>query len=331
MNDIFVDDSAADGNVPEVYRDVQATLDRFVEINYETACDAARVHIGGKVLDANHTRQQIIDVIRNNPPLATVPTYFRDGRENYLWYSDFYDDVPKDVLKQYGKFIAPATPITPANYATELAKIDLPYFKELIDLVSLEKLHTDAERNTPIVVSATILDDTGEEIISAKEPETVQSTKTSAPEALQPEEPSEETKAKRSYEPKLNKEQYSILVKCMNDIELFRRPVTVALLKKLFNGKMTEPLQVTNQHSLTYILDGLRKYGYIKYTWISVAAGNKDFISFRRGENITRYGSEQHFLPLRQFTTSRNSNENLGLKDAEPIEIAIEKIKECGG
>jgi hypothetical protein len=121
------DEKYIDGNIPEPYQWVQATLDRFVTISYDVALDAVRLH--AKEMDAGHIRQQMVDIIRNNPPLKSVPLYFRDGRENYLWYSDFYDDTTKDVfLRQYGKFTQPDTAITAANYATELAKIDLPYF-----------------------------------------------------------------------------------------------------------------------------------------------------------------------------------------------------------
>ena len=333
MNDIFVDDSTIDGNVPAAYRDVQAMLDRFVEINYETACDAARLHTGGKVLDANHIRQQIIDVIRNNPTLATVPTYFRDGRENYLWYSDFYDDVPKDVLKQYGKFIAPATPITPANYAAELARIDLPYFKELVDLISLEKLYTEAvSSRTPSAVKPEpedTLADVGGEIISVEEPEAAQPAKAHAPEAPQPERSDEETKPKRSYEPKLNNEQYALLAECVESIRLFRRPVKVTQLKKLFNGKLTEPLQVMNQPSLICLLDNLKKSGYIKTAWMIVATENMDFISFRKPGVERRYGPGPHYLGMDQFKSRRNDAKHSYIHGEENIEDMIEKMQKC--
>ena len=136
-----LDDKYIDGNIPQGWQYVQATLDRFMEVNYEAALSTVRY-----VSDINvdYCRGQIMDIIRNNPPLATVPKYLNDGRPNYLWYSDFYDGITKDVLQQYGRFLAPDTPITPANYATELAKIDLSYFKELVNLVSLEKLYTEA-------------------------------------------------------------------------------------------------------------------------------------------------------------------------------------------
>jgi hypothetical protein len=96
--------------------------------------------------DIAQYKGKVLDIIRNNPPLARVPRYFRDGREDYLWYSDFYDEVTKEVYHAYRKFVNPINEITPGNYAEELAKIDLPYFKELVNLVSLEWLCMDYEK-----------------------------------------------------------------------------------------------------------------------------------------------------------------------------------------
>ncbi len=56
-----LDDKYFDGNIPEPYQWVQATLDRFVEINYDAALDAVRLHT--KELDAGHIRQQMVDII----------------------------------------------------------------------------------------------------------------------------------------------------------------------------------------------------------------------------------------------------------------------------
>lgn len=42
-----------------------------------------------------------------------------------------------------------ADKITHANYAEELTKIELPYFRELVDLVSLERLCLEYEKKLP--------------------------------------------------------------------------------------------------------------------------------------------------------------------------------------
>ena len=305
-NGIFEDEVSFDGNIPESYRAVQSMLDRFVEINYETALDAMRLHTG--VVDAGHIRQQIVDIIRNNPPLQTVPAYFRDGREDYLWYSDFYDDIPKDMLSQYNKFVALDIKITPANYATKLSKIDLPYFRELVDLVVLEKLYRNAAAHK----------------IDRKE--------TSEPEA-EPEAVAELSKLKRperrrSYMPNLNDDQYALLEECVNGINLFRRPVSVAELTKLLNGKPAKSLQVTNQKSLTYLFDELARAGFISKTWISIADRNKDFFSFRRGRNEERYGDGPHYITSQQFSNCRLRNDREYIEGLEAVDDAIEKMQE---
>jgi hypothetical protein len=332
-----LDEKYIDGNIPEPYQWVQATLDRFVEINYDAALDAVRLHV--KELDAGHIRQQMVDIIRNNPPLKTVPVYFRDGRENYLWYSDFYDDAGKDVFgKQYRKFIPPEETITPSNYAIELAKIDLPYFRELVDLISLVKLEQEAERiESKKAVVAPVPEpaepERVEPVDGVKPVEApAQPQPTHKPEAKPAKEKpaSKRITVKRSYLPKLSSEQCSLLTECVNEINLFRRPMQVSELKKLLNGKLTEPLQVTNQKSLTYIFEKLRENKLIKQTWISVAVGNEDFLSFRRGKNIDRYGDGPHYVSMQQFLNNRKKSVREAIIGFDAIEDAMDQILDAG-
>lgn len=131
--------STYDGNIPESFRAVQETLDRFIAINYDIF-EAMAIDRGVTLADFAQYRSQILDIIRNNPPLESVPRYFQDERKDYLWYSDFYDDVGREVWLKYNKYTISQVELNKTNYAEKLAKIDLPYFRELINLISLEKL-----------------------------------------------------------------------------------------------------------------------------------------------------------------------------------------------
>jgi hypothetical protein len=323
------DEKYIDGNIPEPYQWVQGTLDRFVEISYDAALDAVRLH--AKELNAGHIRQQIVDIIRNNPPLKTVPLYFKDGRENYLWYSDFYDDTTKDVfLKQYGRFTPSDTEITAANYTTELAKIDLPYFRALVDLVSLVKLEQEAERiKSKRVIVAPVVEPA--ETAEPESTEPVEEVVLEPEPTPEPPAPEEQPTSKRSYKPKLSNEQYALLAKCVEHIHLFRRPVSVAKLKKLFAGKLAEPLQVMNQLPLVYLFDLLRKDGYIKKAWMTVAFENRDFISFRSESMEQRYGSDPHYLTMEQMKSRRNDTKHKYIIGADEIEDTIVLMAESKG
>ena len=309
-----LDDKYIDGNIPQGWQYVQATLDSFVAVNYDITYDALHGHPNSSNID--YLREQIVKILRSNPPLATVPKYLNDGRPNYLWYSDFYDNTTKDVIRQYGRFVASDTKITPANYAVELDKIDLPYFKELVNLVSLEKLYTEAVNREIVAKSKPAIEDTAEHNDSA---------------ASTQDEPPKQKRLlnKRTYEPRLSNEQYSILAECVENMKLFCRQVKVSELKLLLKGKLGEPLQVANQNSLTYLLDKLGEDGYIKNRWPAIAVGNKDFLSFRRGKNVDRYGDEPHYITMQQFSNCRQSNKKVGLKDFIPIEEVMDKIREC--
>jgi hypothetical protein len=270
-----------------------------------------------------------MDIIRSNPPLLSVPDYFHDGREDYLWYSDFYDDIGKDNFRRYRKFVKPANEITATNYTEELAKIDLPYFKELVDLISLERLYGDYEARMSKETNA----------IKPKEDEPqkegvlpkveVPAAKDAEPEIVVTPKPiKKQLSKKRSYEPKLTDKQYALLVECIETIKLFRRPVKITELKKLLSGKLVEPLQVSNQKSLVYLLSLLSESKFIKKAWMSVADGNKDFISFRSKGNKERYGDEIHYIPMQQFLNDRSRNKSQYIHGLDKIEDTIDQMNE---
>jgi len=300
-------------DIPEEFRAVQQSIDSFVRVNYETARSVA-VSMEPTPTDIAHYRGKIMDIIRNNPPLETLPQYYRDGREDYLWYSDFYDDITKDVFRKYKAFTKCDNEITPANYAEELAKIDLPYFKELIDLICLERLLMDHEKKEPKVSNniKPVEEKLSGEIVS-EETKTVSETK--------------QVKPKRSYEPKLNNKQYELLTECIEEISLFSLKLKVTDLKKLLKGKLTEPLQVTNQKTLAYILELLKENRYIKDKWISVAAGNKDFISFRTAGNRKRYGNKKHYITMQQFQNNVKKSKEEAVAGLIEIDEAFEEIE----
>jgi hypothetical protein len=221
-------------NIPEEFQAVGESINNFVQVNYATAAIPTSEDIA-------YYKGRISDIIRNKPPLKSIPKYLRDGREDYLWYSDFYDDISKDDYHRYRAFTIPAGEITPANYTGELAKIDLPYFKELIDLISLKRLCMDYEEKTakakPEIKPSD--KDLPKEELAPQEVEVEIATK--------PKQARRQQRPKRSYEPKLNNKQYALLTECIERIRLFRSPLKVTELKRLLKGKLTEPLQVTNQ------------------------------------------------------------------------------------
>lgn len=290
-------------------RDVGQYINDFCEVNYNTAL-SVNAETKPTPEDIALLRSKIVDIIRSNPPLASIPRYFQDGREDYLWYSDFYDDIPKDIYHTYRTFVKPTNKITPANYAEELAKIDLPYFRELVDLVSLERLCIEYEKKLPKETKPII-----EEQPRVEEVEHEPVVKKTKPKV-----------AKRSYQPKLSNEQYKLLTDCIETIKLFRSKIKVSELKKLLSGKLAEPFQVANQKSLVYLLDQLSEYEYIKKEWIAVADNNKDFISFRTEGNKERYGDNTHYINMQQLLNCRNRNRKESIYGLENIEDLIDEL-----
>lgn len=299
-------------HVPESFQVVQQSLNDFVAINYGTALGLVSQPQLTET-EILHYKSKVLDIIRNNPPLASLPKYLRDEREDYLWYSDFYDEISKDAYHQYRTFIKPTSAITPSNYSTELTKVTLPYFKELVDLVSLECLCIKYEKLVPKPKVKVIQEKTPiQETTIDKETKTTVKPKST----------------KRSYQPKLSKEQYALLADCIESIKLFRLKMKRPELKKLLSGKLAESLQVTNQKTLVYLLDQLSEHKYIKNTWVSVADGNKDFISFRTEGNKERYGDNKHYIGMQQLLNCRNRNKREQIFGLENIDNLIEKLRE---
>lgn len=304
----FEEELDYDGNIPEAFREVQQCLVNFVGVNYETMLGMiSGIHL--TEADIQHYHSKAIDIIRNNPPLASLPKYLKDDREDYLWYSEFFDDAGKDVYRRYSKFTFPVIEITKTNYAEELAKVDLPYFRELVDLVSLEHLCIEYEKKLPkeakpIIEECPIKEDAEPKPTTKRKPKLV----------------------KRSYQPNLDSKQYAQLADCIESIKLFRSKIKVAELKKLLSGKLTEPFQVTNQKSLVYLLDQLSEHEYIKKEWIAVADGNKDFVSFRTEGNKERYGDNTHYINMQQLLNCRNRNKKESIHGLENIENLIDEL-----
>ena len=314
------DEPVEETNVPETFQAVQQSLDGFVRVNYETAHGMA-ISMGITPADITHYRGKKMDIIRNNPPLESIPKYLHDGREDYIWYSDFYDEVSKEVYHKYRTFSKPETEITSGNYVEELDKIDLPYFRELVDLVSLERLLMKYEDKV------TEPKPENKEELSEPDKEEDKEKNTKIETEPAPKAKAKPKQIKRSYEPKLNNKQYALLIECIERIKLFRSPLKVTELKRLLKGKLAEPLQVTNQKSLVYLLEQLKENNYIKETWISVANGNKDFISFRTEGNKQRYGDEVHYIPMQQFQNNLGKSRKEGVCGFIQIEEMIEELE----
>ena len=288
--------------IPESFQAVQQSLDEFVCINYETALELTFTDTISNETIIN-LKGKVMDIIRNNPSLASVPRYFHDGRADYLWLSDFYDEITKPVYQQYIAYVKNIIEVTPSTYVDELSKIRLPYFKDLVDLVSLEQLIKYCEKKLPKKTNTII-----------EEKVNLSTTSNSS---------------KRSYEPQLTTPQYKLLLSCIEQIKLFRRPIKVSELKKLLQGKLAEPLQVTNQKTLVYLFDQLRDANYLKDTWMSIADGNNDFISFRTEGNKERYGDAIHYINMQQLLNSRNRNKRELIFGLEFIDDLIEELDNC--
>ena len=292
--------------LPE-FEAVQRTLDKFVDINYKAAQDAYYDHSQRRDrIDIERNigiiRQQLIELLAANPPMATIPKSYDTANKDYLWYSDFYDYVTKDVYRQYGKFTAPAAVITPANYATELARIDLPYFKEIVRLVGLLRLI--------------------EYVSSQLEP--------IEPESFDPGKMNLDTLSSptKSYSPKMTDEQLGILADGINTLDLFKHKVNTRQLHDLFLGKKQRLFFVTNQKTYVYLLDRLADDGYIVKTWNAVAGFNCDFASVQPAWMARRNEGQIHYITAQQFRNNRKKNKREAIKGINTIDEILERMAE---
>ena len=343
---------------PQGFLSAQRMLDTFVDVAYDAAYPNLSIYTTAES-ESNlvEYKRQVIKLISDNPPLQTVPAYFKDGRENYLWYSDFFDDAGKEVFRSYYVFTSPTDKITPANYAEKLSEIDLPYFRELVELVGLLKMigyienrlsapkdNIDAGRTQTHDESKRTPDETDVPVTPEPAPatENIQQSElvaapTLAPAAAEidiqfekamhiaPEPAPELPKPLRSYQPNMTSEQYSLLVKCVNHLEMFRSNIKVTTLRELFEGKKAHTFQVTNQKRLTYLFDQLAEHKFIKKAWPTVATENRNFVSTRR-RSIDDSDDGLHYISRQQFANSRLANKSEWINSLEEIDDLIESM-----
>ena len=313
-----------DGHIPQAYRDVQHSLDRFVEVGYVAAVDAylQTMSMNGVSVedDTTYPKQQILDLLAANPPLLSVPHYYKDERENYLWYSDFYDNATKGCVRQYGKFIHSDTVIKSANYAQELTKVDLLYFKELVKLVCLMRLVKYIEARQPQKAVPTPVPTTAPAPALPGKVEPTPNNLAAAP-----------TKFLRSYQPYLTAEQYALLIRHINKYTVFRHNITSSQLRELLEGKQTHLLQVTNQKRLTYLFDRLAEKRYITKGWITVSVNNGNFASMPLSGEERHGDTNPHLISSQQLSNCRYANKSEWINGENHIDDLIKALVDIRG
>lgn len=216
---------------------MQALFDRCVAVRFDTLRQLvdeqlARGQRAEQLLQGFNTL--MITVLTDNFLLYGLAQYAIQGETKYYFLSDFLDSLSREDKKKYSFFdVENGSPA------------DLPYFQEIVELVS------------------TI------QIINRLQPKEIKVVEIKAAEIEQ----------KQTFDAKINGKQLAILVQAINEAGLFAAPITAGELENLFDSKITEPLQVSNLKLLVYLFEELSNHKLITRQWQRVVVTNKLFLS----------------------------------------------------
>ena len=109
-----------------------------------------------------------------------------------------------------------------------------------------------------------------------------------------------------SFESKLTDRQIKALLAPLNEMKLFKIPVSLPTLKTLFNDKLSKPLEVANNQILACLFNCLKNEFLVTDQWKSVIEKNKCFIG-ARGKLMTasNLSSSMNSISLKNPTVKR--------------------------
>lgn len=216
---------------------IQALFDRCVAVRFDTLRQLvdeqlARGQRAEQLLQGFNTL--MITILTDNFLLYELAQYAIQGETEYYFLSDFLDSLSRDDKKRYSFFDV-------ENGSTA----DLPYFPEIVELVStiqiINRLHPKEHRVIEITTT--------------------------------------EKEQTQTFDAKISGKQFTILAQAINEAGLFTVPITVARIENLLDCKIAEPLQVSNLKLLVYLFEELSDHKLITNQWQKVVVANKLFLS----------------------------------------------------
>ncbi|MDR1980824.1 MAG: hypothetical protein LBQ39_04275 [Tannerellaceae bacterium] len=251
-------------------KDAQEVMNAYIQSDYQGMVDSLSLKVNymkkkelrisylEAELDAATT--ELAHELRENHSIISSIYEYTD-QKNFLWNSNFIEELTSDERKKY---------ITcnhaSINYQIHHQQLDifteLPYFSVIKRFTALSKY---------VKYIDGILKQLG--IVSQAELPTIEKPNKKPV--------SEKPKAKRTLEPKLDEEQLTLLANCLNEINVFKDPITQEGLINLFSCNLSNPLNIARNKNklLVYFLWQLESRSYITMEWQAVSAQEKLFYS----------------------------------------------------
>jgi hypothetical protein len=247
---------------------IQALFDGFVAIRSGQLEDliTAESYRNGKAPNAEWLKQYVLEILVKNDNLYTVADYVRQGSKEYYWYSDFLDSLDREDKKKYFFYDTTGIAFSKSGFDKCLRSVELPYFQEIVELVSALAAIKELEPKQP------------EAQILPKEPE------------------SEPTLVSRpTFKSTLTPEQTARLTDTINEVKLFKNAITPEALSELLSGERKEKLHTTNTKLVYYLFEKLSQSKYIALDWWDIFLRNAILVSTRGNivENQDFRGAKQ--------------------------------------
>ena len=240
---------------------------------------------------------ELVNLLRQNPILRTLSDLIETP--GFLWESVFIETLSSLEKKKYAGFNTVALDTdaymkNPAQYDEELPHLSAVInYGVLNGYISYLKRLIPAEEPLNIEEPAPVTVETPAEAIPANEPQDLESD--------------------------FDDWQIDILVKCVNEVKIFRKPITAKTMKAILSCKLKEPLQVARYKNklLAYFFSSLDSRSLITREWQSVCAKNGLFLSSGKGV-VMQQGN---------FSSAVAQNNEFPPKDSHIIDNYMKQLK----
>jgi hypothetical protein len=238
---------------------------------------------------------EFLSLLRQNPMLKSLSFHIESS--DFLWESSFMEVLSIGEKKKYAAYNVLSLGIndyiqTPTRYDEEL-----PYLSAVIEYGILTHYANYLKRLIPV------------EIVEEPIKEIEEDTTTEVVPVFE----------LHDFESNFNDDQKALLVQCLNELKIFKTPITVEIMCDILSCTLKEPLRIARNKNklLAYFFSALDNRSLITREWQAVCAKNKLFLSSGQGV-VMQQGN---------FSSAVAQNNEFLPKDCHIIDNYIKQLK----
>jgi len=238
---------------------------------------------------------ELLSLLRQNPILKSLS--YNIEMHDFLWESSLMETLSIDEKKKYAAFNILSLDINDYIQTPTLYDEELPYLSAIIDYGILIHYANYLKRLIPLEM----VEEPIKKIKKDVENEAI---------------PVFEL---HDFESNFNDNQKVLLTQCLNELKIFKTPITIEIMNNILSCKLKEPLRIARNKNklLAYFFSALDNRSLITREWQAVCAKNRLFLSSGQGV-IMQQGN---------FSSAVAQNSEFLPKDCNIIDNYIKQLK----